>query len=297
MGCSCEISVNLITLATLGALVAATTLCLWQQHRIRSLARELERLAAETRQTTAHLTELERTRASQEQQVGALRDKAQGLDVERERAATLLGQARKEVDQLGARLSEIEARLRTSESERNRLTADLQVAQAQAAASARSETSLRLQLGTSENERKNSQDTVTRTQAQHAALQRERDSLREQLQSQRAWVVEQTQLFEKSVLAAARQLMDERGKALTEQNKREVDAVVSPFKEQLQQFRQRVDTIYARKTPSAASCVSKSCTSPISIRPSPRKPNDSRKRLPSAPRAPACGAKRSCNAS
>jgi DNA recombination protein RmuC len=81
--------------------------------------------------------------------------------------------------------------------------------------------------------------------ADNRALTTSNDDLRRQLENQKAWVQEQTQRFEERVLAAAAKLMEERGKAFTETNKKEVDAVVAPFREQLEQFRQRVDHIYA----------------------------------------------------
>jgi len=237
--------VNVIVLATLSALLATIAVYLWQQHRIRGLKSELDSLRTEAGQAASRLTEVERTRSSQEQQLGAMREKAQRLDVERERAATLYGQAHANLEQLTTRIGEVEAAKGAAERDMNRLSAELQVAKAQLEASARSDAGLKSRLGTTESERREIQETLTQVQAQHAALEKEREGLREQLQSQRTWVIEQTKFFEQSVLTAARQLMEERGKALTEQSKREVDAVVSPFKEQLHQFRQRVDFIYA----------------------------------------------------
>ncbi|MEO8307394.1 MAG: DNA recombination protein RmuC [Pseudomonadota bacterium] len=75
-------------------------------------------------------------------------------------------------------------------------------------------------------------------------LATERDGLRERLKEQRAWIEEQTTQFGQKVLATAAQLMEDRGKAFTETNISEVNAVVAPFKEQLDKFRQRVDHIY-----------------------------------------------------
>ena len=69
-----------------------------------------------------------------------------------------------------------------------------------------------------------------------------------QLAEQKLWVSEQTQHFENRVLAAAARLMEERSKALGELNQKEVQTVVAPFKEQLDQFRKRVDDIYAADT-------------------------------------------------
>ena len=82
----------------------------------------------------------------------------------------------------------------------------------------------------------------------HAQLQAEHDAARGELARQEQWIREQTQHFEKSVLAAASKLMEESGRALTERNQKEVGAVVGPFKEQLEAFRKRVDDIYAADT-------------------------------------------------
>ena len=81
-----------------------------------------------------------------------------------------------------------------------------------------------------------------------AQLQAEREASRGDLAKQEQWIREQTQHFEKSVLAASSKLMEESGRALTERNQKEVGAVVTPFKEQLAEFRQRVDLIYSADT-------------------------------------------------
>ena len=80
----------------------------------------------------------------------------------------------------------------------------------------------------------------------HAQSRLEDAQLR--LDEQKAWIGETTQHFETRVLAAATKLMEERGRAFTEQNQKEVGAVVGPFKEQLAEFRRRVDDIYAADT-------------------------------------------------
>ncbi len=79
-------------------------------------------------------------------------------------------------------------------------------------------------------------------------LRAERDSAQAQLQKQEQWIREQTQHFETRVLAATAKLMEESARALTERNQKDVSAVVAPFKEQLAEFRQRVDHIYAADT-------------------------------------------------
>lgn len=82
-------------------------------------------------------------------------------------------------------------------------------------------------------------------QGNYQGLGVERDSLRQQLEAQKAWILEQTQHFREAVLLAAGQMMEERGKELSERNRKDVDSVVAPFKDQLVQFRQRVDEIHS----------------------------------------------------
>ena len=85
--------------------------------------------------------------------------------------------------------------------------------------------------------------------AAHAkALETQRDGLLTQLADQKNWVVEQTRFFEEKVTTVTARLMEERSLALTEVNKREMDAVVLPFKTQLEEFRQRVDQIHTTET-------------------------------------------------
>jgi DNA recombination protein RmuC len=81
-----------------------------------------------------------------------------------------------------------------------------------------------------------------------AQLDSERETARIQLMKQEQWIREQTQHFETRVLAATAKLVEEGGRVLTERNQKDVSAVVAPFKEQLAEFRQRVDHIYAADT-------------------------------------------------
>jgi DNA recombination protein RmuC len=124
--------------------------------------------------------------------------------------------------------------------ENAKLAALLDNAQAQVAAE-RSSAEAQLQ-----SERINAAAQLEAERANAAALvQSERASTSAQLDRQQQWIREQTQQFQERVLAAAAKLMEERSKALSEQNTRDVSAVVAPFKEQLAEFRQRVDHIYA----------------------------------------------------
>jgi DNA recombination protein RmuC len=88
-------------------------------------------------------------------------------------------------------------------------------------------------------------DRLQQLTEERARLAAELQHAQGRFDDQKQWVQEQTQHLEKSVLSAASKLMEESGRALSERNQKEVGAVVTPFKEQLAEFRQRVDHIYA----------------------------------------------------
>jgi DNA recombination protein RmuC len=69
--------------------------------------------------------------------------------------------------------------------------------------------------------------------------------LRGQLEQQKSWIAEKSAHFEQSVLAAAARLMEERATALNEASRQQVETVVGPFREQLAEFRRRVDEIHS----------------------------------------------------
>ncbi len=132
---------------------------------------------------------------------------------------------------LALRRNPLQSRVEEMLEERSRLTASLEHARE---ALASQEERAREALA--------SQEERART-----ALAAEQQRLQQQLAEQKQWVTEQTRHFETSVLAAAAKLMEERGKAFAELNQKEVQTVVTPFKEQLAEFRQRVDHIYAEE--------------------------------------------------
>jgi DNA recombination protein RmuC len=110
------------------------------------------------------------------------------------------------------------------------------------------QTAARTELERVDGERLALNHHMIQTQAHHAATLKENEGLRSQLVDQKDWVIEQTRKFEQSVLISATRIMDERGKVFNEQNKKEMDSVVSPFKEQLENFRRRVDEIHSAET-------------------------------------------------
>jgi len=89
-------------------------------------------------------------------------------------------------------------------------------------------------------------DSISQLMARSSSLETERNGLQERLTAQQHWFEEQTRAFEQKILNMTNTLLEEKSQKFTEVNRREMDAVVAPFKEQLGEFRQRVDSIYAQ---------------------------------------------------
>ena len=92
-------------------------------------------------------------------------------------------------------------------------------------------------------------------QAEVVTLTGERERLKaaleaqvQRLEAQKTWLDEQMRFVEEKVAGTTARMLEERGRAFTEVNRRELDTLVTPFKEQLTEFRQRIDTIYAAET-------------------------------------------------
>jgi DNA recombination protein RmuC len=66
----------------------------------------------------------------------------------------------------------------------------------------------------------------------------------EELVALRRWVEDNQKLMEERVANTANRLLEEKAQRFTEHNRKEIDAIVAPFKAQLTEFRQRVDLIY-----------------------------------------------------
>jgi DNA recombination protein RmuC len=109
-------------------------------------------------------------------------------------------------------------------------------------------TATRERIDLLEAERQTASNRIASLTGDRDGLSKEVEGLRQQLTAQRTWIDEQTTLFEQKVLTAAATLMEERGRAFTESNRSQVDAVIAPFKEQLAEFRTRVDHIYSADT-------------------------------------------------
>lgn len=136
-----------------------------------------------------------------------------GLSQEKERIATEKEHLIGNLDSLNARLAQIEQKVREA-SEVNRRQSD----------------------------------EIAEFKAQGRVWLTERGNYEDKLRQQQVWIEEQTRKFEAEISNITNRLLDEKAKAFTELNKREMDTLVAPFKEQLNEFRTRVDSIYAEDT-------------------------------------------------
>jgi DNA recombination protein RmuC len=146
---------------------------------------------------------------------------------------------------LNEQLRQAHQSTRDIDAEREQLNTQLQVTMTKHAAAETALADFQAQRASQEGERQTLQQRINQLTADSTAMDTLNQGLREQLGKQEQWIHERTAQFEQTVLAAATKMMEERGKAFTDLNKKEVDAVVAPFKEQLAEFRQRVDHIYA----------------------------------------------------
>lgn len=138
------------------------------------------------------------------------------------------------------RRNPLQGRLEELLEERSRLTASLEHAR-----QALTEEQERLRVSVAAEQARARESLLAQEERARATLATEQQRVQQQLAEQKQWIAEQTRHFETSVLGAAAKLMEERGKAFSELNQKEVQTVVSPFKAQLDEFRQRVDHIYA----------------------------------------------------
>lgn len=110
-------------------------------------------------------------------------------------------------------------------------------------------------------------DTLTQQIDKAGQLQTERSNLSEELATLKtslsekeahfakllAQLNEQKEMLKKEFQNMANEILESKGKAFSEQNKASMDAMLSPFKEQLEGFRKRVDEVHTHQTAGQAS--------------------------------------------
>jgi DNA recombination protein RmuC len=240
--------VNTIVLCTLSAIGGAALIYWWQERRRQASIDPANELQTRLSVTESLLADINGRFNSQGDDLRQARDSLGELSNANARLDALAKQAEKSVADLNNEKSALNEELRQERERRGAFESDSRLAQGRAEDLGKELTLARQQLTDMDTERKASSDQIAKLTGDTKGLERECTGLREQLAAQKQWIEEQTEQFERKVLAAATTMMEERGKAFTESNRKEVDAVIAPFKEQLAEFRTRVDHIYSSDT-------------------------------------------------
>lgn len=199
---------GLLLAALLGALAGALVMFVTRQSRIAALAREQQRLQDELQ---AGAVAAAREQSRQQQMEQELRE-----------LATLKG--------LPAELAAAQARL----------AAHLASQQEQERQSA-------LRQQQVEEERRRLEMQLRERDARLAELETRLQAEREQLNARQAFIKEQEQGLRLQFEQLATRIFDEKTQKFTEQNRTGLDALLSPLREQLKDFREKVETTYGNE--------------------------------------------------
>ena len=179
----------------------------------------------------------------------ALRDEKVALTGERERLKVSVERVEKELQREVVVAFELRSKLDSSIANAGQLESDYRVAKQRAVDLAAQLGDLQSRLQQAENDNRGLTKQVADLGSEVSSLKTARDGLTTRLAEQKTWVEEQTRFFEEKVTTVDREdSWTIVARSFTEVNKKEMDAVVTPFKEQLNEFRQRVDHIYTADT-------------------------------------------------
>ena len=170
------------------------------------------------------------------------------LSLERERLVTTLERANLELTRESEAVVALRQRVEQSDARSATLEANCRVSTARGAELEAKVRGLEERIEEAVRHSRSQADAYAEVAAKAKALETSRDGLQIRLAEQKTWIEEQTRLFEQKVTNVAGQLLEEKSQKFTELNRRELDALVTPFKQQLGEFRQRVDHIYAADT-------------------------------------------------
>lgn len=161
------------------------------------------------------------------------------------RLTTSLTRAMEDLQQATATATRQQLALEAAQASGSQAVSDLRVMTARADTLSQQLAELQARVAALTEETHQQVATIERLTASSAALKTERDGLNERLAEQKAWVEEQTRHFEQRVEISTQKLLEERSKAFSEVNRKELDSIVAPFKDQLKEFRERVDHIHS----------------------------------------------------
>ena len=237
----------LLSCAVTALLVAVVVY--WLQARGRqALLEQLHALQASGAVAESRLKDLTEQHASLSESHRTLNASYLALSGERERLSTLLEKTTQDLRCESSEATQLRGGLEEAKSAAGRLDSEYRVAKSTSESLATRVRQLDTAMAAAQDENRRQGEAIAHLRADMAALEQQRDGLITRLAEQKTWVEEQTRFFEEKITTVTAKLMDDRARSFTEVNKKEMDAVVTPFKEQLNEFRQRVDHIYTADT-------------------------------------------------
>jgi DNA recombination protein RmuC len=234
--------------ALLAAILAAVVMLLVAGRGRRALQEQAAAAQSAAAVAESRLADLTAAHASLNETHRTLGAEHLAMAGERESLRTSLAKTAEDLRRAVVESAGLRQALEQSVANATKLESDWRVAAANNVNLTQSVEALETRIRAAEAASRQQADRYAEVSAQAKALETQRDGLLAQLAEQKNWVVEQTRFFEEKVTTVTARLMEERSLALTEVNKREMDAVVLPFKTQLEEFRQRVDQIYTTET-------------------------------------------------
>ncbi|MGB4342493.1 MAG: DNA recombination protein RmuC [Moraxellaceae bacterium] len=127
------------------------------------------------------------------------------------------------------------------------LPATLAAAEARLVAQQEQEKQLLVRLQQGDEERRRLELTLRERDARLAELDTRLQAEREQLESRMAFVKEQEQTLRLQFEQLATRIFEEKSQKFTEQNRTGLDTLLSPLREQLKDFREKVETTYGNE--------------------------------------------------
>jgi DNA recombination protein RmuC len=238
------LDVNVVVWCLVGGLVAAIVVFAVMARGRRALQDEAAAAKSAAAVAESRLADLTTAHAALTDGHRTLNEQHLALSRERERLNTTLEQVSQDLQREATAGAALRGQLEENVRLHSRLESDHRVVVSQNGTLTERGAELEAALQKSDAENRQHAHDLAQLKAQVAALEEKRQGLEARLAEQKAWVEEQTRFFEQKVSNVAAQLLEEKSKAFTEVNRKEIDAVVGPFKEQLKDFRERVDHIY-----------------------------------------------------
>jgi DNA recombination protein RmuC len=214
----------------------------------KALAAELAAAQSTVAVTESRLADLAANHATLDEAHRRVTEAHLVLSSERVRLDTTLEKTAQDLQRESAVAAQLRVSLEEVRSAAARLDSEYRVAKSTSEGLATRVGQLDTAIAAAQEENRNQGESIAGLRAGVATLEQQRDGLVTRLAEQKTWVEEQTRFFEEKITTVTRTLLDDRARTFSDVNKKEMDAVVTPFKEQLKEFRQRVDHIYTADT-------------------------------------------------